>query len=200
VRASFWGAIATALAIACHPGEEEVASGDTGGVGEVVAEHALGGEGPGFATTRNDPLSTFPLDGSQPYGGPLPDDGGAHRFTVQTWLTEVSPDHYRLDVGLRAGAQSAKARDVGVRLALNPQAVRKFRLRDAKGSGRGTEVERVPLMAPGTAAGATYDLVTRPSHPLGTGVPQRTNFFGTVTVSWTEAGAEEQRILILERP
>jgi len=185
--------------VACDPGEVPTTSGDTGGGEVLVAPSALGGEAPGFTVTREDPLSTFPLDGSQPYDGELPaaDQG---RFAVQTWLEHGPPGTVRLDVGLRGGPDAAVAHDVGVRLALNPQAVRSFRLRGARGTGRGTAVQRVPGLAPGVGVGATYDLLLNPDRVLGTGEPQRTQFLGTVTLSWTENGHAEQRVMVLDRP
>jgi len=191
--------LAGIMAVACDPAVEELAtSGDTGGV--EVADHALGGERPGYVDTHVDPLSTFPLDGSQPYQGPLPADDVPQRFAVHSQLLQVAPDHLQLDVGLRAGPDAVRARDIGVRLALNPQAVRRFRLRDAQGTGRGTVVQRIESLAPGDAAGATWDLLLQAPGREVRGVPNRTRFLGTVTLSWTEAGAEQQRVMVIERP
>lgn len=184
--------LALAVTVGCHPESERHDSADDTG-GPVIVQHALGGERPGFVETATDPLSTFPLDGTQPYRGPLP-ERPAERIALQTWFEPLGPDRLALDIGLRAGPRADRVRDLGVRLAFNPLAVRRYRLVDARGTGNGTELQRLPVLRADDAAGARYELLTRPA-----GGPQG-NFLGTLTLTWTEGGEPQQRVMILDRP
>ena len=182
--------LALRVAVGGQPDDAAGDSADDTGYGPVAA-HAQGGERPGYVETAHDPLSTFPLDGRQRYGGTLP-VAPPGRFAVRTQLDELAPEHLRLDIGLRAGPAAVDASDIGMRLAFNPRAVQRYRLRDALGTGSGTDLQRVPRLVPGASAGATYDLHLLPS--------QRSTFLGTVTLTWTEQGEPHQQIMVLERP
>lgn len=184
--------LALAVTVGCHPGPEALDSADDTG-GPLIARHALGGERPGFVATADDPLSTFPLDGSQPYEGEVPTPP-AERFAVQTRLRPLGDHDLTLDIGLAAGPLAPRARDIGVRLAFNPLAVERYRLVGAKGTGTGTELQRIPSLAPGATAGAHYELLTRPAQG-----PQA-RFLGTLTLTWTEEGTPQQRVVVLDRP
>jgi hypothetical protein len=184
--------LALAVAVGCHPADAiDDSADDTGHV--PLADYALGGQRPGFVDAADDPLSTFPLDGTQPYEGELP-EAPPSRFAVRTQVLPIGADRWRVDVGVTAGAQSAVASDIGVRLAFNPLAVERYRLVDALGSGRGIAEQRVDRLLPGASAGATYELLTHPT------ARRHGRFLGTVTLSWTEAGSAQQRVMVLERP
>lgn len=186
----------TALMIGCEPAFEVDADTafDTGGF--TLEQRATGGQAPGAAVTAEQPLSTFPLDGAMPYEGIEPPIPTGVPFAVQTRL--VHGDTWRLDVGIRAGLAAAQARDIGVRLAFNPQAVSRYQLRGALGTGYGIEVQRVPSLAPGSLRGATFDLEPAGRH---TGAqPTHRGFLGTVTLSWTENGLPHEEIVVLGAP
>lgn len=193
--------LALLVAVGCEPDDAGVADTaaplDTGAA--ELAPRALGGQAPGVVTTLDQPLSTFPLDGSLPYDGPLPEPPGqGRRFAVETRFGGAQPS-WRLDVGLAAGPEAAHVRDVGVRLAFNPHAVRRYRLQGATGTGHGIEIQRVPELVPGTRVGATFDLwPTSPTGADGAPRPFR-GFLGTLTVSWTEDGAPHEQVIVLER-
>lgn len=166
---------------------------DTGA--PVLEARALGGQGPGLVTTVRQPLSTFPLDGHYDYDGIVPDEPVDRPFALQTQLTHGRT--WRLDVGLRAGELARQAENVGVSVAFNPQAVRRYQLRGALGSGHGIEPERILGLPVGSVRGATFDLVPVPPNVQGRSHPK---FLGTVTVSWTEGGVELEERVVLEAP
>jgi hypothetical protein len=188
-----------AILVGCEPGVDDLLdtasqTGDTG-VFEVEAR-ATGGQAPGLARTAEQPLSTFSLDGRNLYDGiapPIPTD---RAFALETQLTHGNV--WRLDVGIRAGALARNARNVGVQLAFNPQAVRRYELRGATGSGYGIEPERIMALEPGALRGATFDL--EPLRKTAGAATLHRGFLGTVTISWTEGGHSHQEVVVLEAP
>jgi hypothetical protein len=194
-----WGLLAAWGCVADVPSEHDTAPVDTGVDAGAVAPEAVG-QAPGAVSTAEQPLSTFPLDGSVPYDGPLPSPpADDQRFAVETHLTGAEQD-WRLDIGLAAGPGAATLRDVGVRLAFNPTSVRRYQLRGANGRGDGVHVQRIPSLAPGQAVGATFDLW--PTSPTDArGAPRRhRSFLGTLTVSWTEDAVYREQIIVLDAP
>jgi hypothetical protein len=183
--------------VACEGVDDEPAAFDSAiDTGAPVLEaRAMGGQAPGLVNTTRQPLSTFPLDGSLVYEGIVPAEPLDRPFAVQTQLTHGKV--WQLDVGIRAGALALDAENVGVQLAFNPQAVRRYQLRGATGTGFGIEPERILTVPPGSVRGATFDLLPAPRDAAGR-APSR--FLGTVTLSWTEDGVEQEERVVLEAP
>ena len=186
-----------AALVACEGVEDDSApfdsAIDTGA--PVLDARAMGGQSPGLVSAVRQPLSTFPLDGSVDYEDIAPPEPVDRPFALQTQLTHGKV--WQLDVGIRSGALAYDTENVGVQLAFNPQAVRRYQLRGARGTGFGIEPERILTLPPGSVRGATFDLVPVPQNVTGRGHP---SFLGTVTLSWMQDGVELEERVVLEAP
>ncbi len=186
-----------AMVVGCDAADDAALDVDTAldtGTPAIEAR-ALGGQSPGLVSTMRQPISTFPLDGSVPYEGIVPAEPFEAPFALQTQL--IYGNVWRLDVGIRAGALAMDAENIGVQVAFNPQAVRRYQLRGARNTGFGIEPERILHLPEGSIRGATFDLLPVPANVQGRSHP---GFLGTVTLSWTQDGLEQEEVVVLEAP